>query len=54
MHFLWPDQLRIGLCVSFYGKQRTSDTHIEFIESGVTTLGRFKETGTYVEQEGEG
>ena len=46
-----PIQLRIGLCVSFYGKQRSSDTHIGCIESGVTALGSSKETDTCVERE---
>lgn len=49
-----PIQLRIGLCVSFYGKQRSSDTHIGCIESGVTALGSSKETDTCVERGREG
>ena len=54
MHFMRPCQLRIGLCVSFYGKQRNSDTHIGFIESGVTALVGSKKTDTYVGREREG
>lgn len=50
MHYV---ALRIGLCVSFYGKQRSGDTHIEFIESGVTALGSSKKTDTCVERERE-
>lgn len=53
MHFMLPIQLRIGLCVSFYGKQRSGDTHIEFIESGVIALGSSKKTDTCVERERE-
>lgn len=45
--FMWPCQLRIGLCVSFCGEQRNSDTYIEFIESSVTALGKSKKTNIH-------
>ena len=43
----------LNTCLSFYGKQRSGDTHIEFIESGVIALGSSKKTDTCVERERE-